>query len=142
MYCPNCKIKYQDGLNVCTECESPLVEKLSPDPIIPKKSSALQVVGGIGTAIVVNLICTSPYFYFVLDILQRATNSYDIHSFHELTGSIYMIMIPISYIIILGLINYFLYKRFKLKPFFVSFMISSLIITSLFSMIFPSLLWL
>ena len=32
MYCPRCRIEYEQGIAECKECGSPLVEELPPEP--------------------------------------------------------------------------------------------------------------
>ncbi len=32
MFCPKCRIEYQEGIEECTECHTPLVDELPPEP--------------------------------------------------------------------------------------------------------------
>ena len=101
----------------------------------------IQISLGILTSIVLNGLFILKYFYFALDVLDGNKN-YTIEEFSKLTTYDNMILIPLSYIIILGLVNFLIYKFTIFKYFSIAFFIVGFVMTWFLYLVFPSMIWL
>jgi hypothetical protein len=100
----------------------------------------IQILLGVLTSIVVNALFVLKYFYFALDVLKGNTN-YTIAEFSKFTTYENMILIPLSYTTILGLVNFLIYKFTNSKYFSIAFFIIGVVITWFLYLVFPSMLW-
>jgi len=105
-----------------------------------KKQRIIQGILGVIIPLVINTITVLPYFYFALGILV-GSREFTVHEFSDFTTYGNMIMIPISYILLWGIISLLIYKWKKVKVFSIAFIITNIIVTSIFYYYFPSLLW-
>ena len=100
-----------------------------------------QFTSGVITSFIIVFFTAIPYFYFVLHVIQRV-KKFTFPEFHEF-ASFYgpLIILPISYVVLMGGINYFIYRSKNSEIFFFSFIVSAILLTGFAYRVFYSWIW-
>ncbi len=67
MFCPNCRSEYVDGIRQCTDCGSPLVDALPPDPGTYKFVEVLSTLNLADIAVIKSILDGGEIHYYFFD---------------------------------------------------------------------------